>query len=104
MKKLILTLSIVGLFMGCYINLAHSKHASGKGSMGITVINTTTGQELVDLKEALDSEAITQEEYDELKLEIIDERHNASADSTVQEIMEMIFESEVAPADSTDTN
>ena len=100
MKKLILILSIVGLFMGCYINLAHSKHASGN----ITVINTTTGQELLDLKEALDSEAITQEEYDELKLEIIDERYDASADSTVQEIMEMIFESEVAPADSTETN
>ena len=103
MKKLILMLSIVGLFMGCYINMAHSKHASGKGSMGITVINTTTGQELLDLKEALDSEAITQEEYDELKLEII-ERYDASSDSTVQEIMEMIFESEVAPADSTETN
>ena len=103
MKKLILTLSIVGLFMGCYLNMAHSKHASGKGSMGITVINTTTGQELLDLKEALDSEAITQEEYDELKLEII-ERYDASADSTVQEIMEMIFESEVAPSDSTATN
>ena len=103
MKKLILTLSIVGLFMGCYINMAHSKHASGKGSMGITVINTTTGQELLDLKEALDSEAITQEEYDELKLEII-ERYDASSDSTVQEIMEMIFGSEVAPLDSTETN
>ena len=63
MKKLILTLSIVGLFMGCYINLAHSKHASDNDSMGITVINTTTGQELLDLKEALDSEAITQERY-----------------------------------------
>ncbi len=103
MKKLILTLSIVGLFMGCYINLAHSKHASDNDSMGITVINTTTGQELLDLKEALDSEAITQEEYDELKLEII-ERYDASSDSTVQEIMEMIFESEVAPSDSTATN
>ena len=103
MKKLILTLSIVGLFMGCYINLAHSKHASDNDSMGITVINTTTGQELLDLKEALDSEAITQEEYDELKLEII-ERYDASADSTVQEIMEMIFGSEVAPIDSTATN
>ena len=103
MKKLILILSIVGLLMGCYLNMAHSKHASGKGSMGITVINTTTGQELLDLKEALDSEAITQEEYDELKLEII-ERYDASADSTVQEIMEMIFESEVAPSDSTATN
>ena len=85
MKKLILTLSIVGLFMGCYINLAHSKHASGKGSMGITVINNTTGQELIDLKQALDTGAITQEEYDDLKLKIIERL-------------------DVTPVDSTDTN
>ena len=100
MKKLLLVLSIVGLFMGCYINLAHSKHASGN----ITVINTTTGQELLDLKEALDSGAITQEEYDELKLKIINERYDASVDSTVQEVMKMIFGSEASPTDSTDTN
>ena len=81
MKKLILTLSIVGLLMGCYLNMAHSKHASGKGSMSRTEIHTTTGQELMDLKEALDSQAITQEEYDELKLKII-ERLDAPVDST----------------------
>ena len=80
MKKLILILSIVGLFMGCYINLAHSKHASGT-SMSGTEIHTTTGQELMDLKEALDSGVITQEEYDELKLKII-ERLDAPMDST----------------------
>ena len=67
--------------MGCYLNMAHSKHASGKGSMGITVINNTTGQELIDLKQALDSGVITQEEYDELKLKII-ERLDAPVDST----------------------
>ena len=103
MKKLILILSIVGLLMGCYLNMAHSKHASGKGSMGITVINNTTGQELIDLKHALDSGAITQEEYDELKLKII-ERYDEPADSTVQEVMKMIFGSKATPADSTDTN
>ena len=65
--------------MGCYINLAHSIHASG--GMNTTVINTTTGQELIDLQEALDSEVITQEEYDELKLKII-ERLDAPIDST----------------------
>ena len=102
MKKLILILSIVGLLMGCYLNMAHSKHASGKGSMGITVINNTTGQELIDLKHALDSGAITQEEYDELKLKIINERYDASVDSTVQEVMKMIMGKEDAPVDSTD--
>jgi len=46
-----------------------------------TEINTTTGQELIDLQKALESGAITQEEYDELKLKII-ERLDAPADST----------------------
>jgi len=78
MKKLILILSIAGLLMGCYINLAHSKHASGNRTI---TIQTTTGQELIDLQEALDSEVITQEEYDELKLKII-ERLDAPIDST----------------------
>ena len=44
-------------------------------------IHTTTGQELMDLQEALDSGVITQEEYDELKLKII-ERLDAPVDST----------------------
>ena len=46
-----------------------------------TIIQTTTGQELIDLQQALDSGAITQEEYDELKLKII-ERCDEPADST----------------------
>jgi hypothetical protein len=45
------------------------------------IIQTTTGQELIDLQAALDSGAITQEEYDELKLKII-ERLDAPMDST----------------------
>ena len=45
------------------------------------IIQTTTGQELIDLQEALDSGVITQEEYDELKLKII-ERLDAPVDST----------------------
>ena len=79
MKKLLLIISIVGLLMGCYLNMAHSKHASG--GMNTTVINTTTGQELIDLQQALDSGVITQEEYDKLKLKII-ERLDAPVDST----------------------
>ena len=46
-----------------------------------TIINTTTGQELIDLKQALDSGAITQEEYDKLKLKII-KRLDVPVDST----------------------
>ena len=36
------------------------------------IINTTTGQELIDLKKALDSGAISEEEYNELKTNILD--------------------------------
>ena len=103
MKKLLCVLMFGMMFMGCYLNMAHSKHASGKGSMGITVINTTTGQELLDLKEALDSEAITQEEYDELKLKII-ERYDEPPISTAHEIIKMIMGSEATPTDSTNPN
>ena len=81
MKKLILVLTIAGLLMGCYVNLAHSKHASGNRSMSPITIQSTTGQELIDLQQALDSGVITQEEYDELKLKII-ERLDAPIDST----------------------
>ena len=81
MKKLILILSIAGLLMGCHINLAHSRHASGKGSMSPITIQTTTGQELIDLQKALDPGVIAQEEYDELKLKIIG-RLDAPVDST----------------------
>ena len=81
MKKLILVLTIAGLLMGCYVNLANSKHASGNRSMSPITIQSTTGQELIDLQQALDSGVITQEEYDELKLKIIG-RLDAPVDST----------------------
>ena len=79
MKKLILILSIVGLLMGCYLNMADQR-IQGGGGKNINY-NTTIGQEFIDLKQALDSGAITQEEYDELKLKII-ERLDAPVDST----------------------
>ena len=49
--------------------------------MSETIINTTTGQELIDLQKALDSGAITQEEYDELRKKIM-ERVDAPVDPT----------------------
>ena len=36
-----------------------------------TEIHTTRGQELIDLQKALDSGAITQEEYEKLKMKIM---------------------------------
>ena len=38
----------------------------------VTNINTTVGDELVDLKEALDAGAITEEEYNEMKKKILE--------------------------------
>ena len=76
MKKLILIAVIPLFLMNCigspYFNKSPNRN---------TYIQTTTGQELIDLQAALDSGVITQEEYDELKLKII-ERLDAPVDST----------------------
>ena len=101
MKKLIFITVIPLLLMYC--SSLHLFSPYSHAQIKTTEINTTTGQELIDLKQALDSGAITQEEYDELKLQII-ERYDEPADSTAHEIMKMIFGSEATPADSTDTN
>jgi len=77
MKKLILIAVIPLLSMHCGI----SYNICSPYGLSETVINTTTGQELIDLQQALDSGVITQEEYDELKLKII-ERLDAPVDST----------------------
>ena len=75
MKKLIFIAVIPLLLMHCGFNYLNSPMTND------TIINTTTGQELIDLKQALNSGAITQAEYDELKLKII-ERLDAPIDST----------------------
>jgi len=104
MKKLILLADIPLLSIHCLSssNLFTSKSLQNTGGKFIS-INTTVGQELLDLQQALDSGAITKEEYDELKLKII-ERYDEPVDSTAHKIMKMIFRSEATPADSTNTN
>jgi len=77
MKKLLIIAVIPLLLMHCGIGTICSPNSAND----TTVINTTTGQELIDLQQALDSGVITQEEYDELKLKII-ERLDAPVDST----------------------
>ena len=78
MKKLIFIAVIPLLLMNCGITpFVFSTNCNND----YTEIYATTGQELVDLKHALDSGVITQEEYDELKLKII-ERLDAPVDST----------------------
>ncbi len=78
MKKIIFIAVIPLLLMHCGISY---NICSPYGHSDTTEINTTIGQELMDLQQALDSGAITQEEYDELKLKII-ERLDAPVDST----------------------
>ena len=77
MKKLIFIAFMPLLLMNCVTTGYTWSPYSGN----TTVINTTIGQEFIDLKQALDSGAITQEEYDELKLKIM-ERYDAPVDST----------------------
>ena len=78
MKKLIFIAVMSLLLMHCF-GIANPIFVKSPHSN--TYIQTTTGQELIDLQQALDSGAITQEEYDELKLKII-ERLDAPVDST----------------------
>ena len=78
MKKLLI-IAVMSLLLTTCSTVAfrspnHSSHHN-------TIFHTTTGQELIDLQEALDSGVITQEEYDELKLKIV-ERLDAPVDST----------------------
>ena len=79
MKKILLVAFMPLLLMNCGITpFVFSENC---GNDNITEINTTTGQELIDLKQALDSGVINQEEYDELKLKII-KRLDVPVDST----------------------
>ena len=80
MKKLILLSVIPLLSMHC---LSFSPNFFSPNSYNTNDgIYTTTGQELIDLQQALDSGVITQEEYDELKLKIIERLDATPADST----------------------
>ena len=77
MKKLIF-IAVIPLFL---MNCIGENPFSMPNNSTNTIINSTTGQELIDLQKALDSGAITQKEYDKLKLKII-ERLDAPVDST----------------------
>ena len=81
MKKFILITLMLLLSMHCAMSPNSTGFATGSGGNRTTIINPTTGQELLDLKQALDSGIITQEEYDELKKKIM-ERLDAPVDST----------------------
>ena len=66
MKPFILAFSI--LFLS---SCASSLFSVDKNS-DVTNINTTVGEELLDLKKALDAGAITEEEYNQMKIKILE--------------------------------
>ena len=82
MKKIIFIAVIPLLLMHCGVGYTPMLYHSPNSANNITEINTTTGQELIDLQQALDSGVITQEEYDELRKKIIMERLDSPVDST----------------------
>ena len=79
MKKILLIAVISLLLMHC--GISYNICSPYAMMTETTEINTTIGQELLDLQHALDSGVITQEGYDELKLKNI-ERLVAPIDST----------------------
>ena len=80
MKKILFIAIIPLLLMHCFSPSFRSPH-SHRIDSSTTEINTTMGQELIDLQQALESGAITQEEYDELRKKIM-ERLDAPVDAT----------------------
>jgi hypothetical protein len=65
MKKLIASTAIVAL---CVFGLA----ACGGGGATVKSESVSTGQELIDLKKALDAGVITQKEYDKQREKILE--------------------------------
>jgi hypothetical protein len=63
-KRKILAFIFLALFLcGC---------VGGLNTGDANVVQPSVGQELIDLKEALDTGAVTQEEYSDLKQKIMD--------------------------------
>ena len=70
-------LYMLKILIGCILLFTFSSCiGTGNAYESITEIHTTTGQELIDLKKAFDSDAITQEEYEELKKKIMERKQD----------------------------
>lgn len=63
------------LFMLCGLLLVGAAACGGGGAeLSSQVTTTTTGQQLMDLKRALDSGAMTQKEYDQERKKILERK------------------------------
>ena len=71
MLKILIGCILLFTFFSCSIPIG-----SPNVTKPTTEIHTTTGQELIDLKKALDAGAITQEEYEELKKKIMERKQD----------------------------
>ena len=71
MKKLIFITVILLLLTTCILIKPNWSSPNSITGSNNTVIQTTTGQELIDLQQALDSGVITQEEYDDKFIELL---------------------------------
>jgi len=67
-KKISLSFILIGILAasGCAVHQGHEKHVN----------QPTLGAELMDLKMALDKDAISEEEYQKLKRQLADSRRD----------------------------
>ena len=68
---LISSLRITGLIAALALAAAVAGCGGGSADVKSVTTTTTTGQQLIDLKKALDTGAITQEQYDREKARIL---------------------------------
>lgn len=67
-----LTKALVLLVIGALLLFGAAACGGGGAEVRSEVSTTTTGQQLIDLKKALDSGAINQQEYDKERKKILD--------------------------------
>ena len=64
--------SIILAFIILFLSSCASSLFSVDKTSDVTNINTTVGEELIDLKKALDAGALTEEEFDTMKRKIME--------------------------------
>ncbi len=63
--------ALISMMMACFTSGCICSIGGGKGNWDGLKQYATAGQELIDLKRALDQEAISQEEYNQKKEQIL---------------------------------
>ena len=63
--------ALISMMLACFTSGCICSIGGGKGKSDALPQSPTAGQELIDLKKALDQDAISQEEYDQKKEQIL---------------------------------